>query len=196
MITISKTNSKLGIINSINLPAVVTCRPDAPCIKECYARKGNFVFKNVKKSHQNNLDEYRMNPEMYFTQIMANTFSLRFFRWHASGDIVDENYFKGMVDVANKCKDTIYLCFTKKFEIVNKYISDNGSLPDNLRIVFSAWKEWLPDNPYNLPVAYVYTKTREDGNVPEDAISCGGKCYECLACWRLRNGQSVCFKKH
>lgn len=196
MITISKTNSKLGIINSINLPAVVTCRPDAPCIKDCYARRGNFVFSNVKRSHENNLAEYISNPAMYFTQVVASTFALRFFRWHASGDIVDETYFNGMIDVANKCKDTIYLCFTKKFEIVNKYISEHGSIPDNLRIIFSAWKHWMPDNPHNLPVAYVYNKTRDDGNVPENAIDCCGKCYKCLACWKLQSGESVCFKKH
>lgn len=196
MISISKTNSKLGTIYSINLPPVVTCRADAPCVKECYARKGNFVFRNVKQSHQNNLDEYKNNPRMYFTQVISNTFNLRFFRWHASGDIVDAPYFAGMVDVANACKDTAYLCFTKKYEIVNEYINKNGALPENLRVIFSAWGDWLPDNPYNIPVAYVFDKNKDNSNIPEDAFPCGGKCYECLACWRLRNGQSVYFKKH
>ena len=50
-INISTTNSKLGgTIPSINLPAGLTCRADAPCQKGCYAKKGNWIFKNVKES--------------------------------------------------------------------------------------------------------------------------------------------------
>ena len=41
-IHISTTNEKLGgQIASINMPAGVTCRSDAPCARLCYAMRGN-----------------------------------------------------------------------------------------------------------------------------------------------------------
>ena len=73
-VKVSNTNSKLGgQIYSINLPAVVTCRPDAPCFKSCYARKGNWTFSNVKSSLESNLEAYKSNPDLFFELNTNNT---------------------------------------------------------------------------------------------------------------------------
>ena len=124
--------------------------------------------------------------------------SYRYFRYHSSGDIVDEKYFEGMVRVAKKCKSVKFLCFTKKFEIVNNYLASGEKIPSNLHIVFSAWdKEFKVDNPYNLPMTYVdFKDTSKNPEIPELAIPCIGKCYECQACWSLQKGQSVVFHQH
>ena len=96
-VNISKTNSKLGgFIPSINLPAGKTCRADAPCQKGCYAKKGNFLYKNVQQSLTNNLLVYLNDSNDYFNQIINELNNgdivYKFFRWHSSGDIVDKNY--------------------------------------------------------------------------------------------------------
>lgn len=202
-INISKKNSKLGgFIPSINLPAGKTCRADAPCQKGCYAKKGNFLFKNVQQSLMNNLMVYLNDSEDYFNQIIEelnnSDIVYKFFRWHSSGDIVDANYLKGVIKVAEKCPQTKFLCFTKKFDLVNDYLSNNNYIPDNLKIVFSAWDNTFKvNNPYNLPVTYVNFKdTSRNADIPEYAIPCVGKCYECKACWSLVNGQSVVFNQH
>ena len=194
---VSNTNSKLGgQIYSINLPPVVTCRSDAPCFKGCYACKGNWLFPNVKNSLQHNLDAYKSNPTLFFESVAAQTALVRFCRWHSSGDIVDMKYFEGMCKVARKNKDTHYLCFTKKYEIINEFLSKGKRIPKNLSIVFSAWSDWLPENPYNLPMTYVYGKEFNNELIPKDAIPCGGKCENCQACWTLKKGQHVYFLKH
>ena len=59
MAHISLSNSKLGSIPSINLPPIVTCRPDAPCKSTCYACNGRFRFKNVKQTLESNLEEWK-----------------------------------------------------------------------------------------------------------------------------------------
>lgn len=156
----SKTNSKLGAIPSVNLPPITTCRKGCPCAKDCYARKGNFRFKNVQESLRGNLNEYISNPDGFFEQILNEVnngiVSYNYFRFHAAGDIVDDYYFKKMVEVASKRPFTKFLAFTKKFEIVNAYMQTVGAIPPNLRIVFSAWGDsFVVDNPYNFPVAYV-----------------------------------------
>ena len=196
-VKVSNTNSKLGgQIYSINLPPVVTCRSDAPCFKGCYACKGNWLFPNVKNSLQHNLEAYKSNPTLFFESVAAQTALVRFCRWHSSGDIVDMQYFEGMCKVARKNKDTHYLCFTKKYEIINEFLSKGKRIPKNLSIVLSAWSNWIPENPYDLPMTYVYGKEFNNGLIPKDAIPCGGKCETCQACWTLKKGQHVYFIKH
>ena len=113
------------------------------------------------------------------------------------GDIIDEYYLENMIKIAKKCKGTKFLAFTKKFELVNEYLNSH-ILPNNLKIVFSAWdKTFKVENPHNLPVAYVNFKKEENNpKIPELSIPCSGKCYECLACWTLKKGQSVVFNQH
>ena len=202
-INISKTNSKLGgFIPSINLPAGLTCRADAPCQKGCYAKKGNFTYKNVKQSLLNNLEVFNNSPEDYFNQIINELnngdITYKFFRWHSSGDIVNLEYLKGVIRVAEACPQTKFLCFTKKFMLVNMYLEFNPNIPENLHIVFSAWdKDFKVNNPHNLPVTYVNFKdSSKNPEIPEYAIPCVGKCYECKACWSLTKGQSVVFNQH
>lgn len=200
---ISLKNSKLGgAIPSINLPPLQTCRENAPCAKLCYARKGNWTYNNVKKSHLDNLEHFNTNPANFFDEIIKTLNNgdiiYRFFRWHSSGDIPNLTYLMGMVKVARECPQTKFLAFTKKFELVNMYLSIYVELPSNLKIVYSAWnKNFEVPNPYNLPVTYVMFKNEEDNpQIPEFAIPCIGKCYECKSCWSLQKGQSVVFKQH
>lgn len=201
-VKISKTNSKLGVIPSVNLPPVISCRDNCPCAKDCYATKGRFRFQNVKSSMQNNYINYFENPTQYFndicTAINNGMISYSYFRWHASGDIIDEQYFEGMVGVAERLPNTSFLAFTKKFEIVNDYISRKGELPTNLHIVFSAWgSSFQIDNRYSLPTAHVrFPDEKENAAIPSSATECLGNCQDCLQCWNIKNGQSVVFNRH
>lgn len=200
LITISTKNSKLGqMIPTINLPAITTCRANAPCRKGCYACKGRFRFSTVQKSLEKNYNIYKNNPQNYFNQIQVYLTALpyKYFRYHSSGDIVDTQYLLGMIETANKCKKTKFLCFTKKFEIVNEYLANGGIIPKNLNIVFSAWGIFIPDNPYNLPMTYVnFSKNGLDKTIPNKAKQCNGQCATCQMCWKLKRGQSVYFNFH
>lgn len=200
-VKISTSNSKLGIIPSINLPPIVTCRPNCPCAKECYALKGHFRFPNVKEAMAYNLQRYLTDPKGYFEDVRNylsdGVRTHQYFRWHSAGDIVDERYFTGMIDTAKTLKTTEFLAFTKKFELVNQYITNGGQIPANLHIIFSAWGDTLPmENPSRFPVAYVRFGNENDRNIPKDAIECSGNCTDCLQCWNMEHGQSVFFNKH
>lgn len=201
-VKISKTNSKLGLIPSVNLPPILTCRAQCPCADTCYALKGRYRFKSVKDRHLSNYDAYLDSPEKYFEEIKEainnGVVSYSYFRWHSSGDIIDEEYFLGMIKVANELPNTSFLAFTKKFEMINSYVANGGVIPDNLNIVFSAWgDDFQPENPYLFPIAYVRFKD-EDKNkkIPESAAECSGDCTNCLQCWKISRGQSVVFNKH
>lgn len=197
-IHISTTNDKLGhSIPSVNLPPVLTCRNDAPCMGKCYARKGRWLFKNVKNSLQSNLDAYREDPQYFFDYIAINTRLYRAFRWHSAGDIVDARYLEGMAYVAKKNPKTDYLCFTKKFDLVNAYVDAGNEIPENLHIVFSGWDSLFKvNNPHDFPTTWVAFKKKCNEHIPEGSIPCQGHCEQCLACWSLQKGQSVYFDEH
>lgn len=199
---ISRGITKLGQnIPSVSLPPGITCREGAACSKLCYARKGRFAFRHNKELLQRNLDVWRNDPEGYERDITIAAFTSRFFRYHSAGDIPDSSYIEMMVRVANACPCTSFLCFTKKYELVDKYITENGQLPENLNIVYSAWGDIVPENPYNMPVAYIRFK-KSDTYIPENAVQCSGYCGECVqtgkSCWDLKRGTGDCvvFNQH
>lgn len=200
-VKISRSNSKLGIIPSVNISPVITCRAGAPCAKYCYAMKGRFRFSGVKDGMAANYELYQKDPARYFDEIRSsidNGFvSYSYFRWHAAGDIVDEQYLRGMIQVANSLPRTSFLAFTKKYELVNWYIANVGDIPSNLNIVFSAWGDLKFENPYSLPVAYVrFKEPSMNVAIPATAVECSGNCTTCLKCWGIKTGESVVFNIH
>lgn len=187
-IKISKGNEKMGAIKSVSLPPVTTCRPGAPCIKNCYARRLQR-FPNVKNAYENNLELYLYNPCSFFDQVTAAAEKEKFFRWNVSGDIVDMDFFRFMCGTAKVCSNTKFLCFTKKYEIVNNFIKEGGTIPENLIIIFSVWDGLKLENQYDFPVAHVVPKETAGqwGN-----NECTGNCLICAIenkrCWSFSPG--------
>ena len=202
-VTVSNSVSKLGkFIGCLNLPAGITCNPEAPCFKKCYARRGRFCFTTVHNSLMRNLTSYYADPKRFFSVISAESGTYKYFRWFSSGDIVDPAFFNGMIRVAKANPDTKYLCFTKQYKIVNDY-ADHHRIPKNLNVVFSTWGSWIPDNPHKFPMSYVEFKKDTEGvnaNIPSKAHECSGYCGECAktagSCWNLKKGECVRFHEH
>ena len=199
---ISNKVSKLGVgIGTLNLPAITTCRTDAPCRSGCYACKGNFMYSAVKTGLQRNLDAFNEDADRFFFILdnQLNMIPFKFFRWHSSGDIVNERYLEGMCWLARKHKGTQFLCFTKKYELVNEYLKYHKK-PKNLILVLSNWGEWICENPHNLPTAWVEFGKESDNLIPESANRCNGNCGTCVNtsehCWRMQKGDAVYFHKH
>lgn len=198
-------NTKLGgCIGQINMPALTSCREDAPCAKGCYATSGNFAFDKVKASHYAKYIMATKHPADFFKtlDIELSLSSVKYIRWHSSGDIPTYDYFVGMCRLARKHKDVKFLCFTKKYEIVNAHLSEGHKIPKNLTVVLSSWGWWMPQNPHNLPTAYVhFGLDTVDKNIPENANICGGNCGECIYgeranCWNMKKGEAVKFHIH
>lgn len=204
-------NTKLGkSICNINLPPIITCNPTAPCFKECYGRKGRFVYKSVKDRMMKNLMAFCQNPKQFFEDVAYQTKNCKYVRWFGNGDMPNEEFLIGMCQVARKNPNTRYLAFTKQYNIVNNYIAAGHRIPSNLNIVFSTWRTWVPNNPYNMPTAWV--KFPEEGKsltrkqkaeniecnklIPAKAFKCLNDCSNCQSCWHLKKGTAVELHKH
>ena len=197
-VKISSGNSKMGSVPSVSLPSIKTCRQCA-CQSKCYAQKLERLRPAVRNAYQHNLEVLINEPETYWREVEASVMMSRFFRFHVSGDIPTAKYLANMVAVAGRNSHCEILCFTKRYEMVNEFIEQNGELPSNLHMVFSGWVGLNMVNPFALPEAHVRYR---DGSTTarDDAVECGGNCTECAltdgGCWNLQKGQQVIFNEH
>jgi len=148
-----------------------------------------------------NLEAYRESPDKFFETLdhQLSMIPYKFMRWHSSGDIVDTRYLEGMCWLARRHKGTKFLCFTKKYELVNEYLNGHRK-PSNLILVLSNWGNWQCNNPHNLPTSWVEFGIESDALIPKKATKCNGNCSECCntesSCWNMKKGDSVYFHKH
>lgn len=197
-VKISPGNSKLGSIPSVSLPSVITCI-QCGCQAKCYAKRIENLRPNVAKAYAANYEILTTKPDIYWREVEASIMMSRFFRFHVSGDIVDNVYLAHMIEIAERNPHCEILCFTKKYEIVNQHLDFGGTIPKNLHIILSAWVGLEMVNPFSLPEAHVRYR---DGTTTarDDAKECSGNCSECAitdgGCWSLKNGEQVVFNEH
>ena len=199
MVSISFSNSKMGKVASVSLLPLLSCpkRAKETCGCKCYALKLALLRKTVRNAYAKNQAIAKYAMKSYFKAVDETMKTVRFFRYHVSGDILNRKYFDFMVKSAISNPHCEILVFTKQYEIVNEWIDKNGSVPKNLHILFSGWTNLKPINPHNLPETMVYIK---DEDINPDWNLCGGNCLDCAikgcGCWNAENGETIAFKMH
>ena len=196
-ISISKGNIKMGEIQSISLPPIVTCAENCACAKKCYAARMCRRWKNTRDAYNRNLEIFRTNPTEYWKQIDSTLYVNRFFRFHVAGDIPTYDYLINMIEVVRNNPHCETLIFTKRYGFVNRALANGIELPKNLHLIMSEWDGMAMENPYNLPMAHVIFKGCEP---KANWKICSGNCMECAKnkanCWTLKNGEHVAFHEH
>ena len=205
-ISISNHNSKTGsCCNNLAFPTC-TCREDAPCkASGCYCMKGRQAMCNVVAAYVRNLMIYNNDHDDFWEQVKFKIKHnpLPLFRWFDAGDILDYEFFCGMVELAKTFPCIRFMSFTKKYDIVNEWLTINGDLPKNLNIIFSAWHiGWKVNNPFDMPVAYVDFKDQTlNPQFPKGITGCPNQsdktitCSMCQKCWN-KKVKAVVFKQH
>lgn len=195
----SAANSKMGAVASVSLVPFFSCpsRCATTCGEYCYAAKLANLRANVLKSYAENMVLALYRPNDFWQQVRDYVRGVRFFRFHVSGDIINAAYFAEMVKTAVSAHHCEFLAFTKRWEVVNDYISERGELPENLHILFSGEANLKPINPHSMPETTIYERNEEPS---EDWKLCGGNCFECgcrgVGCWQLQRGEVLAFRKH
>ena len=199
MVSISEGNTKMGKVASVSQLPILTCpgRCNGTCGDRCYAKKLALLRPSVLKAYARNTAIAKHAPYAFFMAVKEAMRRSKYFRFHVSGDIPNRVYFDRVVHLADAIPTCEVLMFTKRYEIVNKFIEGGGTIPGNLHILFSGWTNLNPINPYNLPETTVYTK---DEDIRPEWTLCGGNCLDCAlhcgGCWNAKNGDTIAFKMH
>lgn len=199
---ISKGNTKTGSMPSFSFPPFVTCRADAPCKPDCYANWHVYIINKAPHAcYDDNWYTYQHEPEVIWKGIEAAMITSMNFRFFVSGDCPDYEFAKRMIEITKRQNHCQVICFTKKFELFNKYIEENGELPENLHLIYSAWKGMKMDNPYHLPECHlIYNDGSTTASDEKISLLCSGNCTECFCerknCFNLKKDQQILIHQH
>lgn len=209
-VPVMEGNSKTGALRSLSMRPILDCGNCSKCIGQCYDLRHDVTNGACLEYRCATAAIYEVDNDRFWKEVEAQATVSCLWRWHIGGDIMSYYYLCKMVKIARECPHCKFLAFTKMFDIVNKYVYDNGELPENLHIIFSAWPGLQMDNPYNLPVAFPIFADKDieeneeiarfSDSCPKFYWKCNDNCTDCAlrdqGCFRLGKGESVGFNYH
>lgn len=207
-INMTNNNKKTGLgCLTINMPVMASCRDDAPCHPSqcgskmaCYACKGRQAMARIEAAYYRNFRLYNEDADGFFEQMRCKIrfTGIKMVRYFDAGDIPSADFFNRMVGLANKMPDVRFLCYTKKYSIINEHIDNGGEMPNNLKIYFSAWdKSWDVENKHGLPMAFIRFKDEEKNrnDIKGKTCRCDIPCSACGYCFNPKTSD-VIFDEH
>lgn len=151
----------------------------------CYAKKGNYRYKNVIEHRENNLRTLE-NLDLWrrsMIKLIKDNDATGYFRWHDSGDINSAEHLKAIIEIAQALPDIKFWLPTKEKGILNQ-VRREMQIPDNLIIRLSM--PMINQPPNDTSWQLTSTVRTKDGIVHGaecKAPDNKGKCGTCRACW-------------
>ena len=136
---LKKTSKALGLrVFNFGIPAYksasgkLTCPMADECVKFCYAKKGAYIWSNVKPAFEK---RYELSKTDNFIDAMNAEILKKkpdYVRVHDSGDYYSRAYLHKWIQVAIHNPDVRFYSYTNMVKMML-----NVSLPDNYDIIFS-----------------------------------------------------------
>ena len=136
---IKKTSKKLEVrLFNFGIPAYksasgkITCPFAGDCVKFCYAKKGAYIWSNVKPAFEK---RYELTKTDDFVDKMNEEIAKKkpdYVRVHDSGDYYSRAYLDKWLDVAKQNPHVRFYSYTNSVEMLK-----NAALPANYDIIFS-----------------------------------------------------------
>ena len=147
--------------------------PGSVCY-DCYAMKGCYVFKVVQDAQYFRLKAIRHQLWTGAMALLINSKKQKYFRWHDSGDVQDEDHLTKIFAVCRLTPETKHWMPTREAWV--KHFLPLA--PDNLVIRFSAP---MVDQaaPASWPTTSTVVTTGRTCPAPDQDNACG----DCRACW-------------
>ena len=160
------SNKKLAGIPSFSLPVGSTCPGKTQhCKKYCYAKKGNFRFRDVKLSHRRNMAAVkRVDFVDRITKAITKS-GAKEFRLHPAGDFFAAWYVRKWIQIVKQCPSVQFWAYTRSWRVksLRPALTALGSLP-NMRLWLSCDVCNTHRPSMNFPIAYV--QSNDDESVP------------------------------
>jgi len=159
---------------------------------DCYARKGNYRFSNVKKALQRRTrlisDDSWVKAWVFILKNKKRIVNSGLFRHHDSGDIQDMDHLKKIVEVAKQTPEIKHWLPTKESSLIKNF---KGKVPKNLIIRLSGS---MIDG---IPPKYKHTSTvtTNPDKATCRAFETNGQCMGCTKCWDA-SIKNITYLKH
>lgn len=215
ILNFSDGNEKVGRVGCFNLPVAYSCVHDCECYLngDCYACGGCYNFASRQAMYSENFAFIMSHSIAEFVDTVVNEIGYRgwtLFRWFTCGDILSVSMFDGMVQIARQCPTVTFWLYTKKYRMVNTWVSAHGeeALPGNLTIIFSHWRNkdgsfYPMPNPYNFPTSeFIPMGCEDEVQYVTHVCPCSdpdvvSTCETCEhPCFKLKKGEKMALLEH
>jgi hypothetical protein len=142
-----KTSKEIGAkVVNFGIPAYksssgkITCPYALTCVKGCYAKKGAYIWSNVKPAFER---RYQASLKDDFVPVMCEAIiksRARYVRIHDSGDFYSPAYLEKWLQIMKLNPDVRFYAYTKSVPFFKENGTKGGetiSLPENFSITFS-----------------------------------------------------------
>jgi hypothetical protein len=136
---LKKTSKQIGKkVFNFGIPAYksasgkLTCPMALECVKFCYAKKGAYIWSNVKPAFEK---RYELTKTTEFESAMISEINKKkadFVRIHDSGDFYSKKYLDKWLHIAAVMPHVKFYAYTNMVEMFKNII-----LPDNFDVIFS-----------------------------------------------------------
>lgn len=136
---LKKTSKELGVkVMNFGLPAYksqsgkLICPMADSCIKFCYARKGAYIWSNVKPAFEK---RYELSKTDQFVDAMCDEIKKKkpdYVRVHDSGDYYSRAYLKKWIEIAIRNPQVKFYSYTNMVQLFKE-----TDLPNNYDVIFS-----------------------------------------------------------
>jgi len=137
---LKKTSKELGVrVFNFGIPAYksasgkITCPMADACVKFCYAKKGAYIWSNVKPAFEK---RYEISKTDKFVAKINAEIVLKepeYIRVHDSGDYYSRNYLNKWIEIAKNNPDVKFYSYTNCIQMLK-----DVNLPTNYDIIFSS----------------------------------------------------------
>jgi|WetSurSiteA1Bulk_404760.scaffolds.fasta_scaffold00513_7 hypothetical protein len=207
-ISVSPGNKKIGNTPSVSLDPYYSCDNNLRCfITSCYALHMCKWRKVIHNAWHKNYMIWSDNPQEFQYQIdtYIDKKNCSYFRWHVGGDIPSINYWKTIVDIAERFKATYFVIYTKRYQWVD-FFEDDLLHMRNLSVLLSMWPNEYP--PYNTISEESLKRCRSYNNIHASWLEddnriqtlgintkkCMNNCEICRLCWHHKG--DIILKRH
>lgn len=174
--------------------SLLRTNPRSVCAR-CYARKGRYVFGNVRAANERRLAAWADTPDIWRDAMVAELQQTKppHFRWFSSGDVQSEAMLHSILDIAEACPDTRFWLPTKEWRMVQAVLAERP-LPANLAIrlslplVYETEREATHAAHIPTLAKLVDLGCTIAATVRRSPYSCpasrqNGHCGDCRSCW-------------
>ena len=186
-----KTSEALKLVGGLSKPSKMPgwayglpakeCKPGSKLVKVegstchgCYALKGCYVFKVVQEAQYRRLASVKHELWTAAMALLINSKKSKYFRWHDSGDVQDEEHLLKIFAVCKLTPSVKHWMPTRE-AWVKRFLPLK---PHNLIIRFSA-----PMVDQEAPSSWPHTSTVVTSGRTCPAPTQDNECKDCRACW-------------
>ena len=163
----------------------------------CYAMKGFYNFPKTAEALEHRFRCIR-DPRWSAAMVaLIRKRSIRYFRWHDSGDLQSVAHLHNIVSICRMTPGTRHWLPTREYRMGDEYIAEWGPLPRNLVVRASAHMIGRAAPARFAHSSMVLAKGETDHPTASvcPAPDQGNACGDCRSCWD-RNVETVAYRYH